>query len=381
MLKKQFVVGLSALILMGPALGMNRPASAESPQGKRSPLEGSVIHTDENNPSINPDDLKEIEKGTALEMTVATTLETGGMTAEGDEFFAKVTKDYVVDGKVVIPRDTLVHGAVLQAKGPGWAGRNGYIGTKFDYMVTPDGREIPIEADYSNRDNKFKSTAKVVGRSAGYTLAGGAIGALMVVKYGGIAAIAASEGYALAGGAAVGGAVGLTAAMVTKGKNTMIQPGAEIKVKLRDKLVLPTMNMPDAAANNIELEGLTVKVLGMRVAKDPFGEPNEMTLTLDMVNKTENTFSFFDIGLEDENGNIHYASPFGDTGLWFQKLAPNAHLTGNITFNVDNAKMQHHLVFYKQYSREQIAKIAITETMKTDKKTAAARAKAASASR
>lgn len=378
-LKKQIISSVSAFAILAVPLGFtgNPSALAEEVAAGKKPLHGTVVQTDENNPSINPDDLKEIEKGSTLEMTVATTLSTDGLTSEGDEFFAKITKDYAVDGKVVIPRGTLVHGSVLEMKDPRRALRNGYISTKFDYMITPDGREIPIEADYSNKDSKAKAIAKVVGKSAGYTLGGGVVGAMMVVKYGGIAAIAASEGYALAGGAAVGGAIGLTTAMLTKGKNSMIKPGAELKIKLQDKLVLPSMNLPDASADNIQLDGLNVKVLGMRTNKDPFGEPTEMTLTLDMDNRTENTFSFFDVGLEDESGNVHYASPFGDTGLWFQKLGPNAHLTGNITFSVDNPKMMHHLIFFKQYTREPISKIAIVDSMKADKKTANLRAKAA----
>lgn len=382
MFQKQLIAGASSLILLSSPFLTGLPvAMAEETAGKRAPLQGSVIRTEENNPSINPDDLKEIEKGTPLEMTVATTLSTGGETSEGEEFFAKVTKDYAVDGKVVIPKGTLVHGSVVQTKTPGRMMRNGFIATKFDYMITPDGREIPIEADYSNKDHKAKAIAKIVGKSAGYTLGGGVVGAMLVMKYGGLAAVVASEGYALAGGAAVGGAVGLTAAMLSKGKNTMIKPGAEIKVKLQDKLVLPTMNLPDESASDLKLEGLNVKVLGMRVNKDPFGEMTEITLTLDMDNKTEHQFSFFEIGLEDENGNVHYASPFGDTGMWFQKLAPNAHMSGNITFSVDNPKLQHSLVFFKQYTREPVAKVALTDAMKADKKTASARLKQASHSK
>jgi hypothetical protein len=129
------------------------------------------------------------------------------------------------------------------------------------------------------------------------------------------------------------------------------------------------MNMPDASAENFSLPGLNVKVLGMRVDKDPFGEPNEITMTLDISNKTENTFSTFEIGLEDEYGNVFYPSPFGDTGMWFSKIGPNSKTTSNITFNVDNPKLQHKLVFYKQYSREPIAKIALTDAMLVDKKT------------
>jgi hypothetical protein len=195
----------------------------------------------------------------------------------------------------------------------------------------------------------------------------------MVVKYGGLAAVAASNGYALAGGAAVGGAVGLTAAMISKGHSAMIQPGAEIRVKLTDNLKLPTVNMPDASADDYTLDGLKVKILGMKYARDPFGEPNEITLTLDIDNKTENTFSTFEIGLEDEYGNLFFPSPFGDTGMWFSKITPNTHSTNNITFNVDNIKSQHKLVFFRQYTREPLAKFALTDNMIAEKDKKAAR--------
>jgi hypothetical protein len=337
--------------------------------GYADPLKGSVTQSQGNsdNFSINPDDVKHVEKGTLLEMTVSTEL-TPGINIEGDEFYGKVTKDYLVDGKVVIPRDTIIHGLIQEMKDPKRAGRNGYITSKFDYMITPDGREIPIDGGHTTKDKPLVAAAKVVGRGAGYSAVGGVAGALMVLRYGGLAAVAASNGYALAGGAAVGGAVGLTAAMLTKGSHAMIQPGAELKIKLSENLDLPSVNVPDPAANDQRVSGLDVKVLGFRVSKDPFGEENEMTLSLDLTNQTENTFTFFDIALEDETGAIHYASPFGDTGLWFQKLKPNTHLSGNMTFNVDNAKLRHTLVFYRQYTREPMARIALTGAMDNAKK-------------
>ncbi len=345
------------------------PLSAFAQEAGKVPLQGSIIKTDEHNttPTVNEDEIKKVPPGSTLDMVISTAV-TAGVNVEGDEFFGKVSKDYGVDGKVVIPKGTIVHGVVEKMEGPKRAGRNGYISTKFDYMITPDGREISIEGNNTTRDSKAKAAAKVVGRAAGFTGVGGVIGAVMVLKYGGLAAIAASNGYALAGGAALGGTVGLTAAMLTKGKSAMIQPGAEIRVKLSEDLRLPTMNMPDASADDYTLAGLKVKVLGMRLDKDPFGEPNEITLTLDIDNKTENTFSTFEIGLEDEYGNTFFPSPFGDTGMWFSKITPNTHATNNITFNVDNVKSNHKLVFYKQYSRQPLAKIALTDAMITDKK-------------
>jgi hypothetical protein len=368
--RRIMATALTASLLLSGGVPLLQPAHAEDGPI----LKGSVIQTKEhsNNPTINPNDIKEVAPGTTLDMVVSTAL-TPGVNVEGDEFYGKISQDYCVDGKVVIPKGTIVHGIVDKMEGPKRAGRNGYINSRFDYMVTPDGREISIDGGSSTRDSKGKAAAKVVGRAAGYTLGGGLIGAIMVVKYGGLAAIAASNGYALAGGAAVGGAVGLTAAMISKGHSAMIQPGAEIRVKLTDDLRLPTVNMPDASADDYTLEGLKVKVTGMRYARDPFGEPNEITLTLDIDNKTENTFSTFEIGLEDEYGNLFFPSPFGDTGMWFSKITPNSHATNNITFNVDNIKSQHKLVFFKQYSREPLAKFALTESMISEKDKKAAR--------
>ncbi len=338
-------------------------------------LQGSVLKTDEiKNPSINSDDLKTIEKGTDLQMTVSTALSTSA-TVEGDEFFAKITKDYTVDGQVVIPRGTLMHASVVEAEGPRRAGRKAYISTMFDYMITPDGREIPIEGKFSNKDGKLKSAAKILGKTTGYGAVGGIAGALMVWKYGGLAAVAASEGYALAGGAAIGATAGIATALIKKGKHTLIQPGAELSIKLTEPIVLPSMNIPNIADSNYAPEGLDLSVIAMNVGKDPFGESNEITLSLSMTNQTEHTFTFFDMALEDENGTVFFASPFGDTGMWFQKFKPNSRMVGNLSFSVDNPMLQHHLVFYKRYTREPIAKIAITEKMAVDKKTAKKRMK------
>jgi len=367
---KQFLAfAMTAGLMVSPLLSLSLPAFAEDSGSSRAPLQGTIIKTDEHNniPTVNEDEIKKVPPGSTVDMVISTAVTTG-INVEGDEFFGKVSKDYTVDGKVVIPKGTIVHGIVEEMEGPKRAGRNGYIATKFDYMITPDGREISIEGQNTTRDSKGKAAAKIVGRAAGFTAIGGVAGAIMVLKYGGMAAVAASNGYALAGGAALGGTVGLTAAMLTKGRNAMIQPGAEIRVKLAEDLKLPTMNMPDASADDYTLQGLKVKVAGMRIDKDPFGELNEITLTLDIDNKTENTFSTFEIGLEDEFGNTFFPSPFGDTGMWFSKITPNAHVSNNITFNVDNVKLQHRLVFYKQYSRQPLAKIALTDAMVIDKK-------------
>jgi hypothetical protein len=136
-----------------------------------------------------------------------------------------------------------------------------------------------------------------------------------------------------------------------------------MQVKLSEPLKLPTMTMPDETADDFSIPGLKVKVAGMRIDRHPFGEMTEIKLTLDVLNQTENTFSTFDIGLEDELGNLFFRSPPGDRGMWSSEIKPSSHLNINITFSVYNSKIRHKLVFFKPYSREPLAKIALTDAM------------------
>lgn len=335
--------------------------SADTPTvGGESPvLNGTIIQTECNRPTVNTGDVRVVAPGTALELFLETEI-AAGETVEGDEFFGKISKDVLVEGQLVIPKGTRVHGVLSTMEGPKRAGRNGYINTRIDYLITPDGREVPIEGTSSTRDSKGKAAAKVVGRAAGYTAIGGVVGTLVALQVGGLAAAAASYGCAPAGGAAIGAAAGLTIAMLTKGKSIMLQPGTEMHVQLNEPLKLPTMTMPDETAEDYTVPGLEVKVAGMRINGHPSGE---ITLTLDILNQTENTFSKFEIGLEDELGNVVIPSPLGDTGLWSSEIKPSSHFNSNITFSVDNVKCRHKLVFFKPYSREPLAKFALTDAM------------------
>lgn len=336
--------------------------------GDESPvLRSTVIQTEykrAQSPTVNTGDVRVVAPDTTLELFLTTEI-AAGESVEGDEFFAKISKDVMVDGRVVLPRGTQVHGVLITMAGPKRAGRNGFINARFDYLLTPDGRKIPIEGNSTTRDSRGKAAAKVVGRAAGYTAVGGVVGTVIVLQVGGLAAAAASHGTALAGGAAIGGAAGLTIAMLKKGKSVLLPPGAEMHVKLSESLQLPTMTMPDQTAEDFSVPGLEVKVSGLRIDRHSVGQMNEIALTLEIVNQTEYTFSTFEIGLEDEEGKVFFPSPLGDTDIWSSKIKPGSHLKSKIIFNVDNIKNRHKLVFFKPYSREPLAKVALTEAMLT----------------
>jgi hypothetical protein len=333
-------------------------------EGGASPvLHSTVVHTECKSPqlpTVNTGDVRVVAPGTALDLVLKTEIE-ADETVKGDEFSGKIIKDVLVDDRVVIPRGTVVHGVLSTLQEPKRAGRNGYIDARFDYLVTPDGRKVPIEGNSTTRDSKGKAAAKVVGRAAGFAAIGGVVGTVVALEYGGLAAAAASHGTTVAGGAAIGGAAGLTIAMLTKGKSVMLRPGAEMRVILSEPLKLPTMTMPDETAEDYSITGLEVKVAGMRVHRHASGDMTDLTLTLDILNQTENTFSEFDIGLEDELGNLFFPSLLGDTRMCTVK--PSSHLNSNITFSVYNVKIRHKLVFFKPYSREPLAKFALTDAM------------------
>ncbi|MEW5822259.1 MAG: hypothetical protein AB1782_18845 [Cyanobacteriota bacterium] len=308
-------------------------------------------------------EVQQVKKGTNLELTVSTVL-SSEVSMEGDEFFAEVTDDLDVDGSIVVPMGSVVHGKVTQSKAEKRLGRNGYVTIDFDYLLTPDGREIPIKARMSTKSHPLKSFAKVALTDVGYTLVGGAIGGFLALKLGGIGLAVATHGYSLAGGAAIGGAAGLTKSLVRKGKPLLISPGDQIKMKITSDIDLPVIKKSALADEELKLEGLTVGINECKIEKDPFGMPNTITMDIDIVNQSEKTFTFFDVAVVNEQGSIYYPSPFGDTDMWFQKISPGTKIGGNISFSVENPRDKHWLVFYDKYTRVQLSKISITNALR-----------------
>ncbi|MGD9580792.1 MAG: hypothetical protein AB7V50_05430 [Vampirovibrionia bacterium] len=306
---------------------------------------------------------KAVEKGTKIDLTVSTVI-SSEMSSQGDEFFAEVSNDVLIDGATVLPTGTVAHGTITETSEEKRLGRNGFVKINFDYLLTPDGREIPIKASLSTKSHPIKSFAKVALTDMGYTLAGGAIGGLIALKIGGLGMAVASHGYSVAGGAAVGGTIGLAQSLIRKGKPLLISPGDQIKIKMTSDINLPVIKQTALAEKELNLDGLAVEINDFAIEKDPFGSLNTINLGVDIVNQSDHTFTFFDVGLVSENGNVYYPSPFGDTEMWFQKISPGTKLNGYLSFSVDNTRDKHWLVFFDKYSRTQLAKVSVTNAMR-----------------
>lgn len=333
-------------------------------------ISGHIEKNDNKNQELNKElftgEIEQLSGKDVINLTVSQIL-SSGYTLEGDEFFAEVTSDVESDKGLIIPTGTIVHGIVKLIENPKNMGRDGYVNINFDYMVTPDGREIPIQASLTTKDNLVKGTAKTVATHAGYTLLGGAAGGLIALNTLGLGAAIASNGYTLAGGAAIGGAVGLTAAIIRKGNGFMIKPGDELKIKLESSIDMPVFTKDAFRQEELFLDGLNVRINNVLLEKDPFGIENTVTLSLGIDNYTNFSFSSFDIALVSNTEQVFFPSPFGDTSLWFKTIAPGDRVVGKLSFNVNDKKARHWLVFYDRKTKKPVAKFSI-DNAKSDLK-------------
>ena len=318
---------------------------------------------EQQNKELFTGEVDQLEAKDVIKMTVSQVL-SSGYTEEGDEFFAEISSEVEGDKGVILPAGTIAHGSVKEIQGSKRLGRDGWIEVNFDYLITPDGREIPIQGKMSTKLNPVVGTTKTVAKSAGYTAAGGVVGGFLALNMFGLPAAIASQGYTLAGGAAVGGAVGLGMALYKKGKDVLISPGDEIRVKVMKGLELPVFKASALKQEEFVCDGLNVKITNIDFEKDPFGELNTITIAVTITNLTDKYFTGFDISLVNDLNASFYPSVFGDTTLMFSKIKPGDRTAGRISFAVDNIKRKHWLIFNDRTQRKPVAKISIDNAYK-----------------
>lgn len=316
------------------------------------------INSKEQNKNIYTGETDILDKKDTINLTVSQIL-SSGYTIEGDEFFAEVSQDVEGEKGLIIPMGTIVHGIVKMVEGPKNNGRDGYVNIGFDYMVTPDGSEIPIQASFTTKNTPIKGAMKTVAHHTGYTLLGGVAGGMIALNYLGLGAAIASNGYTLAGGAAIGGAIGLTMAIIRKGNGFMIKPGDELKIKIDSQINMPVYSKDAFKQEELLLDGLNVRINSVNLEKDPFGVENTITLSLGIDNYTSYSFSTFDIALVSNTQQVFFPSPFGDTSLWFKTISPGDRVCGKLSFNISDKKSHHWLVFYDRKTKKPLAKFSI----------------------
>ncbi len=302
--------------------------------------------------------IEHLERKDIINMTVSQVLDSN-INIEGDEFFAEVTDEVRGDTGVIIPKGTIAHGKITQTEDPKRLGRQGWIELDFDYLVTPDGREIPIEGKMSTKLHPVAEASKIVAQDVGYTLAGGAVGGFLALNWLGLEAAIASQGYTIAGGAAVGGAIGLGMALIRKGHDVLIAPGDQIRVKINTTVPLPVYKETALMQHEMFYPGLDIHISDIKHEKDPFGEVNTLTLTVMISNMSDKTFSGLDMALVNDYNSVFRPSIFGDTKLMFKQIRPGDKFAGRVSFSVDNINRSFWLTFYDRRKGTALTKISL----------------------
>lgn len=98
------------------------------------------------------------------EFTVLTTEEiTSKTSSEGDLLTFKVAEDVVINGHVVIAKDTLVKGEVSTAKKSGFFGRGGNLGIRIESTTTVDNQKTKLRSAKGKAgDDKTGTTVALV---------------------------------------------------------------------------------------------------------------------------------------------------------------------------------------------------------------------------
>ncbi len=351
---------LLSVFLIVSILGFNTALAQE-------PLKGSVSETgnyQEDYSKLFTGKIETLDRHDVINMTVSQVLDSS-VSMEGDEFFAEVTSDVYGDKGIIIPKGTKAHGKIDLIKGNKRLGRMASLDLSFDYLITPDGREIEIEGKMSTKLHPIAEAGKIVAQDVGYTVAGGAVGSMLALQWLGLEAAIASQGYTIAGGAAIGGAVGLGAALIRKGGEVLIAPGDQIKVKINTSVDLPVYKEEALKKEEIIYKGINININNVKHEKDPFGNANTITLSLLISNmSTDKTLSGFDMALENDYGVKFSPSIFGNTKLMFRQIKPGDRVIADVSFSVDNLNRDFWLVFFDRRTGNPITKISVDNAYK-----------------
>ena len=149
-----------------------------------------------------------------------------------------------------------------------------------------------------------------------------------------------------------------------KGKNALISPGDQIKIKLKAPVELPVYRDEALLQEELDYPGFTVHITNVAYEKDPFGEPNTITLSLRIENLSDKTFSGMDIALTNDMQQIFHPSAFGDTSLMFYQIKPGDRIIGKISFSVNNVKGNYWLTFRDRLTKNELAKVSLDNAYK-----------------
>jgi len=170
-----------------------------------------------------------VPQGSAITMRLQSTIST--KTAQvGDRFQAAVTAPVHVNGRVAIPEGSNVSGHVILARQPGKASGRGELQLSYD-QIAFDGRSYGMNTNSQVYTSK-SGTTKDVALIGGGAVAGGIVGGVLGGKDD------------IAKGAAVGGAAGTGASLLTRGPQLVLEQGTVLQTQLDQSMSVRKTKQP-----------------------------------------------------------------------------------------------------------------------------------------
>lgn len=197
-----------------------------------------------------------IPEGTEIQLSLREAV-SSKLSEPGDEIYAVVRRDVVVDGRVILRQGTEIIGRVTATKPARRMLRGGMLHLSFDRVRTDTGEQklsaiIKSASDF-NRDEKIKSDGEgslkggkngtgVLTNVAAAAGIGGAAASIIILAgasrlpFGsGIGAVAGGSAAAAASALGVGVIAGI---LLTKGKEVRLEPGTLIRLRLERPLAI-----------------------------------------------------------------------------------------------------------------------------------------------
>lgn len=161
----------------------------------------------------------------------------------GDTFTTTTTIPVYANGVEVIPAGSTITGRIESVKRASRPSKAGVLGVHFISLRLPNGATRAINGDLSSlssENNTYDNEGQVSGRSSTkrnivFIGGGAAAGALIGAIAGG--------GRGAAAGSGVGAGLGVAGALLSKGQDAVVKPGAEFGVVLNQSISLPQTNV------------------------------------------------------------------------------------------------------------------------------------------
>jgi hypothetical protein len=170
-----------------------------------------------------------VPQGTTLVMRLQSTIST--KTAQvGDRFVATVTTPVNVNDRLAIPQGSKVSGHVILAQQPGKASGRGQLQLSYD-QIAFDGHSYDMDSNsqvYVSKSGTTKDVA-IIGGSA---VAGGVVGGVL------------GGSNDIAKGAAIGGAAGTGATLLTRGPQLTLDQGTVLTTSFDQALSVRKVRQP-----------------------------------------------------------------------------------------------------------------------------------------